>query len=77
MTLNLAQDSINVLGHGELAEGGISDRYRVWCNLVGEIGTGRGLHLYVGFERNSVAHIRELSAESERGASDASAFRSS
>ena len=38
--LNLAQDSINILGHGELAEGGIGDRNRLWPNLIGEIGPG-------------------------------------
>ena len=27
--LNLAQDSVNILGHGELAQGGIGDRYRL------------------------------------------------
>ena len=32
--LNLAQDSINILGHGELAGGGIRDRNRVRRNLV-------------------------------------------
>ena len=45
--LNFAQDSINILGHGELAEGGIGDRYRARRNLVDEIGPGRGLHGYV------------------------------
>jgi hypothetical protein len=46
-SLNLAQDSISILGHGELAEGGIGDRYRARRNLVDEIGPGRGLHGYV------------------------------
>jgi hypothetical protein len=34
--LNLAQHSINILGQGELAEGGIGDRNRARRNLVGE-----------------------------------------
>ena len=61
--LNRAQDSINILGHGERAEVGIDDRYRVWRNLVGKIGSVRGLHGYVEFEGDFVAQIRELSAE--------------
>ena len=69
--LNLAQDSINILGDGELAEGGIDDRCRAWRNLVGEIGPSRGLHGCVGFEGDFVGHNRELSTESEPGASGA------
>jgi len=61
--LNLAQDSVNILGHGELAQGGIGDRYRLWRNPIGEIGPGCGLHGCVGFKGDFVAHVRELSAE--------------
>jgi len=61
--LNLAQDSVNILGHGELAQGGIGNRYRLWRNPVGELGPGCGLHGCVGFKGDFVAHIRELSAE--------------
>jgi len=33
------EKNLHVLGLRELAQSGISDRYRVWRNLVGEIGT--------------------------------------
>jgi len=56
LVLDLAQDSIDILGHGKLAQVGIDDRYRVWRNLVGEIGPGCGLHRCVGFEGDFVAH---------------------
>jgi hypothetical protein len=49
--LNFAQDGINILGHGELAQSGIGDRYRIWCNLVGEISPSRSVHGHVGFEK--------------------------
>ena len=39
---------------------GISDRNRVRRNLVGEIGPGSGLHGYVEFKGDFVAHIREF-----------------
>jgi hypothetical protein len=74
--LNFAQDGINILGHGELAQSGIGDRYRIWCNLVGEISPSRSLHGHVGFESDFIAHIRELSGEFQQGASGASAFGS-
>jgi hypothetical protein len=35
--LNLAQYSFYILGHGELAQSAISDRNRVWRDVVGEI----------------------------------------
>src|SRR5262249_42725893 len=73
---NLAQDSINILGHREIAQGRIGDRYRVWRNLVGEIGPGCSPRDCVGFEGDFVPHMPEPKAEFQRGASGASAFRS-
>ena len=72
--LNLAQDSIDILGHGELAEGGIGDRNRPWRNFTSEIGSGCSLRDCIGFKGDFVPHIRELSAQSKGGASGASAF---
>ena len=68
--LNLAQDSIYTLGHGELAQDRIDNRYRVWRNLVGEIRPGCGLHGCVEFEGDFVAHIREPSVQSKGGATE-------
>jgi hypothetical protein len=44
--LNFAQDSINILGYGELAVG-IGDRNRIRRNFVGEFGLGCGSSLKV------------------------------
>ena len=56
--LNLAQDGINILRHGKLAQGGIGDRYHVWRNPVGEIGSNNSLRDCVGLKGDFVPHIR-------------------
>jgi hypothetical protein len=66
--LNLAQDSVKIFGHRELAQGGIRDGNCVRHNLVGEIGPGCSLVDCVGFEGDFVPHIQGLSAEFQPGA---------
>jgi hypothetical protein len=52
-----------VFGHGKLAQVGIDDRYRVWRNLVGEIGRVAASIAASGLKAISLLIIRELSAE--------------
>jgi len=64
--LNLAQDSINILGYGELAQVGIGDRNRGRRNRVGEFGFGCDLQVWVEFEGDFVAHYPGTKRRSHR-----------